>query len=203
VERARPRVDGKALAISYFTMVCGETAADVQEIEDKFGKRAARDEVELGTRTLALLGRSIPAGDFVSAIRQWNKFSRAVGEFFLTYDVYVTPTMSRPPVKIGELAFKPAEKIISQVCNALEAGKFLMSIGLVEKIAIENLAAMPFTQLGNLTGMPAMSVPLHWTADGLPVGVQFAAPLGEEARLFRLAARLEEAAPWFDKRPVI
>ncbi|MFA6451087.1 MAG: amidase [bacterium] len=201
VEEARPKIDGRAVAISYLTMCCGEVAADIAKIEKEFGAKAAREDVELGSRMLGLLGRTITAGEFVAAIREWDKAARAMGAFFEDYDIYVTPTVARPPVKIGELALKPAEQAIASFMNALGAGNILKSAGMVEKIGIENLAAMPFTQLGNVAGLPAMSVPLHWTADGLPCGVQFAARFGAESVLFRLAGQLEQAAPWFDKRP--
>lgn len=68
-------------------------------------------------------------------------------------------------------------------------------------MARESLRRVPFTQLSNLTGTPSMSVPLHWTGSGLPVGVQFVAPFGDEATLFRLAGQLEQVRPWFGRVP--
>jgi amidase len=69
----------------------------------------------------------------------------------------------------------------------------------VDRIATDNLRYVPFTQLSNLTGTPSMSVPLHWTADGLPLGVQFMGPFGSEDRLLQVAGQLEAAQPWFDR----
>jgi amidase len=69
----------------------------------------------------------------------------------------------------------------------------------IRHMARDNLTYVPFTQLANLTGTPAMSVPLHWTAENLPLGVQFIAPFGDEATLLQLATELEHAQPWFDR----
>jgi len=203
VEPARSPVDGQALAISYVMMNYGEMAADLRRIEQLYGRKAAREGVELTTRVGALIGNTLSAGEFVSAMREWDRAARAMGAFFQTYDLYLTPTLARPPVKIGELAMKPAERTLSSAMEALGAGRLLKAAGLVEKVALEILAAIPFTQLANAAGLPAMSVPLYWTDRGLPCGVQFMGPFGTEDRLLRLAGQLEQAAPWFDRRPVL
>ncbi|WP_413774387.1 amidase family protein [Marinobacter sp. AN1] len=75
----------------------------------------------------------------------------------------------------------------------------MLKSGIVDQLAMESLARTPFTQLANLTGTPAISLPLSWSEQGLPVGVQFGAPHGDEGRLLQLAAQLEEAAPWYNR----
>ena len=73
----------------------------------------------------------------------------------------------------------------------------------MDPLVTQNLGPVPYTQLANITGRPAMSVPLHWTATGLPLGVQFVGPLGAEGRMLALAAQLETARPWFDRVPPV
>ena len=83
----------------------------------------------------------------------------------------------------------------------MNMGKLLKATGIADIMATKGLSKMPFTQLANLTGQPAMSVPLHWSKDGLPCGVQFIGRFGEESLLFQLAGQLERVQPWFHKRP--
>lgn len=197
VEEAEPVVDGRALAEAFLTMYMGQTAANMAEAQRLTG--AAESDFELDTRALASLGRALSAGEYTRSLFRWNDFARAVGEFFNRYDLYLTPTVATVPALIGEqdtplwqqLALRPA----------LPLGKLLLKSGQVQKNAYNNLWRVPFTQLSNLSGTPSMSVPLHWTAAGLPVGVQFMAPSGEEARLLRLAAQLEQEQPWFGRVP--
>ena len=203
VEEARPALDGKVLADSYLTMYFGEIAADIEDLESVVGRRAKPKDVETLTWTLGLLGRTFSAGYFVKRLREWGKASRVMGRFHETYDLYLTPTVAYPPAKIGELQPKPSEQIAMKIVNAFGLGKLVKLSGLTDKMAVDSLAKTPFTQLANFTGQPAMSVPLHWTEDGLPCGVQFIGRFGDEATLFRLAAQLERVRPWFDKRPPV
>jgi amidase len=201
VEEEHPDLDGKALANSYLTMYFGEIAADIEELKTILGRKAKQEDVEALTWTLGLLGRTYSAGYFVQQLREWGKASRVMGSFHEKYDLYLTPTAAFPPVKIGELQPKPAERVLMKLVNTLGLGKLVQASGMTDKIAIESLSKTPFTQLANFTGQPAMSVPLHWTAEGLPCGVQFIGKFGDEATLIRLAAQLEKAKPWFEKRP--
>ncbi|MCP4694773.1 MAG: amidase [Desulfobacterales bacterium] len=201
VEEARPDIDGKSLAGSYMALYFGEVATEIEELETIIGRKARPSDVEPATWTVGLLGRTYSAGYFVKNMRKWGVASRVMGRFLQKYDLYMTPTLAFPPSKIGELAPKPAELLASRVVNALGLGRVLKASGLVDKMAIDNLIKTPFTQLANLTGQPAISLPLHWTPDGLPCGVQFIAPFGDEAALFRISALLEKEKPWFHKRP--
>jgi amidase len=203
IEEAEPAIDGIALAKSYVVMYYGEIAADIEDLKKILGRKAKPSDVEGPTWALKLLGDAFTAGEFVQALRQWNTFARQMGLFFQRYDLYLTPTTAFPPVRIGELKPKPMEERLMKITNALNLGKLIRLSGIADKLAIESLAKTPYTQLANVTGLPAMSMPLNWTADGLPCGVQFIAPFGDEATLFRLAGQLERSQPWFDRRPVL
>ncbi|MBN1102104.1 MAG: amidase [Deltaproteobacteria bacterium] len=196
MEEDRPEVDGHALARSYFTLYFGEVAADIRELRTVLCRKPKPADVEPLTWTLGLLGRTFSAGDFVAAVREWGIAGRAMGCFHESYDLYLTPTLAHPPVKIGDLQPTAFERVLMNVVNATGLGLVLKHSGITDEMAKTSLSKMPFTQLANLTGQPAMSVPLHWTPDGLPCGVQFMAPFGDEAVLFRLAAQLEKAKPW-------
>ncbi len=203
VDEAAPDLDGRALARSYLTMLYGEVAADLKDLGLVLGRAARPDDVETGTWTLGLLGRCEPAAAMAAARRLWGRAARAMGRFHETYDLYLTPTTAQPPARIGELKPRPFEVGALRLVNRLGLGRWLRRSGVIDRIAIRNMARTPFTQLANFTGQPAMSVPLHWTRDGLPCGVHFMARIGDEGMLFRLAAQLEKASPWFHRRPAL
>lgn len=203
VEEKEPPVDGEALAMSYFVMYYGETAADVEELETFIGRKATPGDVELLTWLLSRLGRLITAGDFVLAKREWNRAARAMAGYFNEYDLYLVPVAARPPLIIGENALSLLERGLIKTIGSLRLEKLLVKMGIVKKIAFQGMSVVPFNQLANLCGLPAMSVPLYWTTEGLPLGSQFIAPFGREDLLFRLAGQLEKARPWFDRVPKV
>ena len=203
VEEAQPDVDGQALARGLITLYCGEVAAVIDDLVPLLGRKAKPSDVESISWTLGLLGRTYSAGHIVKARREWERAARIMGHFHEAYDIYLTPTLAYPPVKIGELDPKPIEVALLKIVNTLGLGRLLLATGAIEKLAVENLSKTPFTQLANFTGQPAMSVPLYWTSDGLPCGLHFMGRHGDEATLLQLAAQLEQAQPWFEKRPAV
>lgn len=202
VEETEPVYDGKALAKCYMILYLGQVVADLAQIARERGPDKIR-MVEETTQTLDLVGRTMNAGEYVLAKRQWHIFGRIMAAFLKDHDLFLTSTMAYSPLRIGELAPKAAGLMAMKVVNTLGLGSLLKTIGVIDKLSMENLSKIPFSQLANLTGQPAMSVPLHWTEDGLPCGVQFIARYGDEGMLFRLAAQLEKALPWFNKRPAL
>jgi amidase len=203
VDEAAPELDGNALGRSYLTMLYAEVAADLKDLGTVLGRPTRPSDVETATWTLGLLGHCEPAAAMAEARRLWGRAARTMGRFHQTYDLYLTPTTAQPPAQIGELQPKPYEIAALKMLNRMELGCLLRRSGIIERIAFQNLARTPFTQLANFTGQPAMSVPLHWTREGLPCGVHFTARIGDEATLFRLAAQLEQASPWFHRRPAL
>ncbi|MCB0580539.1 MAG: amidase [Phaeodactylibacter sp.] len=189
------------LTETFLTMVCGEAAADIEILSEHLGRAARPGDVERATWAMVMLGRSFSAKDYAFRRRKWNDIARRLGAFHQQYDLLLTPTVSKAPFRIGALQPDAAEKRLLRLVTSLNLeGVLKARVGpLAEKI----FSYIPYTALGNITGQPSMSVPLHWTNDGLPVGVMFTAPAGREDMLFRLAAQLEKARPWMGKVPEV
>jgi amidase len=192
-----PDYDWHELTASYLTMYFGEVAAEIANSGIPSSRH--RDSFEFPTRTSAVLGSAYSAGDFASAINRWNSYGRMMADFHQRYDLFLTPTMAQLPPLIGQFDTPPLLKAVGSVLNTLRAGGILRAMKVADRIAEGQLSTVPFTQLANLTGQPAMSVPLYWTGTGIPMGSHFIAPMGREDLLFRLASQLEAASPWFDK----
>jgi amidase len=127
------------------------------------------------------MAREMSAVDHIQALTKAHTFARRVVAFWNDYDILLTPTLALPPIPVGWI-FEETDPFM----QLLRSGMFI-----------------PFTPAANVTGQPAVSVPLHWSEHGLPIGVQLIGPPAGDALLFRLSAQLEEARPWADRRPPI
>lgn len=201
VEEATPPLDKAALEQAFVTVIAAETHATLLELSAALGRAARRSDVELATWSLALLGRSFSAGTLAAATATLQRAARGMAPFFARYDVLLTPTLGTPPAKTGSLQPTAAERFLMHAVSRIGAGWLLRQPAAIQPLIDKTFDYIPFTPLFNITGQPAMSVPLHWNAQGLPIGVQFAGRFGDEATLFRLAGQLERARPWRDKRP--
>ncbi|ONI75387.1 amidase [Actinosynnema sp. ALI-1.44] len=199
VEEAEPDIDGRRMAGDFLTGWGANAATIIAEIQREHGARL--EDFELDTRMLAASAWAVKAPEYVAAHLRWNGYTRALAAFHERYDLLLTPTLARPPVRVGELDTPPAVRALGQTLERLKLiGAFSKTKAWNDQI-ITNLAPVPYTQLANITGRPAMSVPLHRTAQGLPLGVQFVAGLGGEGTLLALATQLEAAHPWAQDEP--
>jgi amidase len=147
----------------------------------RIGSPPEDGDLEPLTRAYWEAGRAIPASQYLLAIEDLQRFARTVARFLGGYGAWLTPTMSTLPLPLGDITSTPDDPL-----RALENGG--RTVGYPGVVA-------------NITGNPAMSVPLWWNADGLPVGVHFLGRYGDEATLFRLGAQLESARPWAGRKP--
>jgi len=180
VEEAAPRLPEQMVAQSFTVLWSAGCAFVIDGLSFVTGKTPNPDEFEPLTWTLYSLGKKQQASAYLLALALLQRFSREVARFFQRYDVFLTPTLSEPPLPLGSFDSPP--------------GNPMQGLRIAEKF-------VPFTPLCNITGQPAMTVPLYWNEQGLPIGVHFAGRFGDEATLFRLAAQLEEARPWNKKFP--
>ena len=201
VTEATPPFDPEPWLLAFMTIIAAETQADIEQACQLAGRRLGPSDFEAATFAIGQLGKSWSAAAYAGAGKYLQGWAHAMGAFFEQYDILLTPTLAQPPMLIGALQPTAAERALLQAVGALRAGWLLKSTGLARMLAKKSLEFIPYTPLFNVTGQPAMSVPLHWSKEGLPIGMQFAARFGDEAILFRLAAQLEAAQPWFNKAP--
>lgn len=198
VESAKVGYDDAQLARDFLLPWFVHVAVEVGHARRLTG---ARRGFEVDTLVMAAIGRVTRASDYSAALDRWHGYVRALSAFHRRYDLLLTPTTATLPPGIGELDISPAERLGAQFALTARGGRLLGRLGVVEQAVHRNLSWIPYTQLANLTGRPAANVPLYLTPGGLPMGVQFVAPLGGEGLLLRLAAQLESARPWSGRRP--
>jgi len=182
VEEASPTVSGENLVQAFTALWSAGNAWTIKGMAMAMGKEPKEEDFEILTWAIYQQGLQVNGGDYLLAITALQGVARQIAGWHQNYDIWLTPTLAAPPVELGWITSTPEEPMR----------------------AFQRAADwVPFTPIMNVTGQPAMSVPLYWNSEGLPVGTHFAAPYNGEATLFRLAAQLEEARPWTGKRPPV
>jgi amidase len=182
VSEAAPAIDGERFTRAFLLVWSVGCARAMEGNALMTGRKPRQEEFEALTWALAEQGRVVPATTYLLTVTFLQSVARQVARFLTHYDVWLTPTLAEPPLPLGSFDARPGDPLY----------------GLKRAVAF-----VPYTPVCNATGQPAMSVPLYWNAEGLPIGTHFAARFGDEATLFRLAAQLEAARPWAARRPKV
>jgi len=180
IEEARPQIDEAVWAAARRIIVVASLTFALDSRAAALGRPLREDDIEPITWSRVQEARGYSAADYARAIHTVHRTGRAVARFLERYDILITPTMAKPPHPLGVISLSNPD------VAAFDAAA---------------VASVGFTALFNSSGHPAMSVPLAMSKSGLPLGVQFVARFGDEARLFRLASQLESAQPWRERRP--
>jgi amidase len=182
VVEAAPEVNGELVTQTFMLLWSAGCAWTIDGLGLAMRQTPTQDQFEPLTWALYEMGRQHSASSYLLSLTFLQRMARNIARFFLKYDVLLTPTLAEPPVPLGSFDSPPE--------NPLQGLRRAETF-------------VPFTPICNATGQPAMSVPLYWNAQGLPVGVHFVGRFGDEATLFRLAAQLESARPWASRRPPV
>ncbi len=180
----RPQYDWETFLQNVHVIWTAYTASAVDDVAKGMGRKPSLDNLEAVTLACYEDGKRYSAVDLLNAMAHGNLISRQIGAFFQNVDAFITPTLAQPPAPLGEL---------NQNRKGMTAMEWTRQV----------FTYVPFTPVFNSTGQPAISLPLHWSANGLPIGVQIVGRFGDEATLLRLASQLETARPWAGKRPPI
>ena len=180
VVEATPSVDWESVWTTFTTVMAAGFGWAVADWTRRLGREPAEGELEPFVSAFAEIGRDVSGPDYLLQVQEMHRLTRGIAAFFEDFDVWLTPTLGRPPVPLGTLVYTGGDPFAHRRKTAEFA---------------------PFTYVANLTGHPAMSVPLFWNDEKLPIGAHFMGRFGDEATLFRLAAQLEEARPWAGHRP--
>jgi amidase len=182
VEEASPALDQAKLIPSFMALWGANLAAGIDTVAMLTGQTPKPELFEGLTWGLYEAGKSVTASAYLIAKDSMNLAARETAKFHETYDFWLSATLGLPPVKLGTFDMEERDP----------AKSFAPVIDYV-----------PFTAMQNATGQPAINLPLHWNREGLPIGVQFVGRFGDELGLLKLAAQLEKAAPWADRRPPV
>ncbi|MUK88479.1 amidase [Ornithinibacillus sp. L9] len=194
VEEMDNGVDGVQLMRNYYLMNSGEIASLVQQLERGLGRAITPDDVEIETWLLNVAGKSVTAAEFSASLSSWDVAAAQMAMLHETFDFYITPTTAFTAPKVGELTHSSMEQ--DKLREAIDQLDKQDQQELIYDMFLPSLTYTPFTQLANLTGQPAMSLPIHLSEEGLPLGVQVMASKGEEHRLLQLAYQVEKSDIW-------
>jgi len=201
VEEAHLPVDRDQLAQAYLVQVGIGISGEIAEMARWTGKTPSSDFFEASTWFLNQVGQAMSGMDLLHARDVVQQAGRTMATWHEQHDLYLGPTLAHPPVLLGSLMLKPAERVGLAALRALPLKPAVRAV--LAQLAAHNFEATPNTQLFNQTGQPAISLPLHHSDEGLPIGVQLAGPMDSELLLLQVAAQLEQAAPWIGRRPPV
>ena len=193
---AEPNINIEKFWHDFIVIVCTHTAFTIDNIEREFGKAYTR-KLEPQTYNMALMGRSLSAVDLIHAKQGWHDSQYQTGLLLEKYHMILCPTVPTPAVKHGVLPPNIMDEMMmrsAEVLNkGIDVGKYAFSSGMIEKLSHPVLSKMAFTLLGNVTGLPAMSVPVGMSKNGLPIGMQLIGRMNDEETLFSVAGEMERA----------